>query len=321
MLGVVGEAVAVEPLLTLVDAVGQAFQRGPHGFRGGIAGIADAAEIGGQAVLLQGFSEQAGAEFERSVDGLDVGQHDRAETGVVENEAERRPDRLAGAVEQCRRQDQTVFVEVGLGDFEPADGPTAPVEHVRADRHRADELAGVENGSDETDVVEVRPHPVGVVHDDDVARDHPVDAVFLKGDADRVRDGTEEQRDRLGHRRHREVQRGRTRHRGGDVRRLADLRRERIGDELAADVLHDVAETAGNHCCGESVALVGLFELRVAEVSQRGPGRASSFGLGRHLPHPFQALWLTRALSWYGHWSHGGLRPYGKSNDRAAFGH
>ncbi len=224
MLRVVAETIAVEPLFALVDSVGQPLECVAHGFRGSVARIADAPQICRQSIFLQGFQEEAGAQLERGVDGLDVGQHDRTETGVVENEAERRLDGLSRAVEQGRRQYQTVFVEVGLGDLEAADGPAAPVEHVRADGHRADEFAGTEDRPDETDVVEVCSHPVGIVHHDDVARHDAVEAVLLEGDADRVRDGAEKQRNRLGHRRHRVVQRGRTGHGCGDVRRLADLR-------------------------------------------------------------------------------------------------
>ncbi len=131
-------------------------------------------------------------------------------------------------------------------------------------------------------------HPVGVVHHDDVARDDAVETVLLEGDADSVRDGAEKQRNRLGHRRHRVVQRGRAGDGGGDVRRLADLRRERVGDELAADVFHDVTEAAGEHRCREAVTLVELFELGVAEVPQCGTGATATSGLGRHHPYPLQ---------------------------------
>lgn len=273
------DAVAVDRVLALPVPVRDGRERERHALGGGVADVVHRADDGARAVALDRLGEQALAEVEARANRLHVGEEDRPEADVVEDQAPRLRDRLAALDERPRREDEPVLVHVLLRQAEAAGDDAAHVELVGLEVDEGDELVLVEDGPTEEEVVDVRAGAVGIVRDDHVARLEAVDAVLLDRVADGVGHRPGEEHDRRAHRRGRIARPGRARDRRGEVVEVAQDRRERGRQELPAHVLDEVAEAVGEHRGGETVAAVARGEFLVAEVADE---RRVRYGARRH---------------------------------------
>ena len=203
-LGVV-DAVGVEHVLGLVDAVGQQLgDRLAHRLGRHVARVAHRAVHRLEPVALDRLLQLALAEAQVLADRLDVRQQQAAEAGVVEDQAPGRLDRLVCARRAAAARSRGRSRRRSAWCRRSRPGTTPPMSSMCAWRFtKRRSLPSRKTGRMKQHVVDVGADPVRVVDHQDVALVQVLRAVLLDGGAHGVGHRADEEHQRVRHRRHR----------------------------------------------------------------------------------------------------------------------